>query len=94
LVLRGTRLITDDAIAAPVRTWLRNRFGYRGRVAYLIGCPWCLSIWIAGAVVPVAYFYGHTTGFTIAGLIGLLSYAAGICATWLDGGAHIVTEED
>ena len=89
LTARITRLITDDYILGWLRAAVIGRWGPLSKPAYLIGCPWCMSIWVAGAVVPIAYYYGHTAAYTIAGLIALLSWLVGICAKWLDADLQV-----
>ena len=44
---RLTRLAMEDKITEDVREAVYERFP-SGKVAYLLSCPWCLSIW-AGA---------------------------------------------
>lgn len=62
---RLTRLVLRDEITAPVRRpvveWaLTSRAPYgvgppfaHPRLAYLLGCDWCVSIWAASVVVAV-----------------------------------------
>jgi hypothetical protein len=48
-VYRLTRLVTDDELTDPLRTWV---FKHRGETAqYFVTCPWCVSVWFAFAVV-------------------------------------------
>src|SRR5262245_13518348 len=46
-VARLTRLVTADAITLPFRRWVVNRWGEDSRIAYLVHCSWCTSLWIA-----------------------------------------------
>lgn len=46
---RITRLITEDKIAEPFRDWVEGRFP-NSKVAYLVSCPICVSMWAAVAV--------------------------------------------
>lgn len=64
--VRAARLITEDEILAPARErvleWALPRqpdpedprpvYGQGGhpRIAYLITCPWCVSVWAAAAL--------------------------------------------
>jgi len=51
---RVTRfLILDDLIERP-RIWVYMRLSRWPKVLELAGCPWCLSVWIAGALTAVA----------------------------------------
>lgn len=53
-VYRLAVLVTRDHITDP----LRVAIGRRSQRAYLfITCPWCVSIWIGGAVVALTRFY-------------------------------------
>lgn len=46
-VHRLTRLATEDEITEPVRQRITTA-APEGRLAYLVTCPWCVSMW-AGA---------------------------------------------
>lgn len=47
-VYRLTKLVIDDKITEPLRDWVFAQPGVEeGRgVAYLLQCPWCVSIWV------------------------------------------------
>jgi hypothetical protein len=47
---RLTELATTDEITRPVREWAGKR---GGRIAYLAGCPRCVSVW-AGLAILIA----------------------------------------
>lgn len=56
--LRLTRLVVSDTVAEPIRhrvlSWAetpRDGAMAHPRVAELLGCSWCTSIWTAAAVV-------------------------------------------
>jgi hypothetical protein len=52
-VYRATRLATQDEISRPFRE-RANRDLYRAghrQLAYLIECPFCISVWLSGALV-------------------------------------------
>jgi hypothetical protein len=54
-VYRLTRLVVRDEfppVARP-REWVIRRLGADHPVAYLVECPWCMSFWVAAAVVVV-----------------------------------------
>lgn len=46
---RITRLITEDKITEPIRDWVEGTFP-GSKVAYLVSCPLCVSVWAAGAI--------------------------------------------
>lgn len=61
---RGTKLVMDDEITAELRekaidqlsTFAQENPRYAALAAkleYLIGCPWCVSIWVGGALAIV-----------------------------------------
>lgn len=53
---RLTRLITEDTITAPLRTWVMRKAGGPDTMAYTwIKCPWCVGLWIAFAVTLTAW---------------------------------------
>jgi hypothetical protein len=83
--LRITRFITDDYLTRNVRAFFIRRFGPEHDVAYLVGCPWCLSIYIGGALGTVGWFYGQHPGFLIPAACLTISWLVGIASTWLDG---------
>lgn len=49
-VSRITRLITEDKITEPLRDSIEGRFS-GSRLAYLVTCPLCVSVWAGAAVV-------------------------------------------
>lgn len=85
LTARLSRLLTVDYLTRHIRAFVIGRLGPDHDLAYGIACPWCSSIWIAGAVFPVAYFYGEHAGFLIPAAALSASYLYGIVATNLDG---------
>lgn len=56
-VVRATKILTKDEIALPYRTWIVKKFGKDSGIAYWAHCPWCTSIWVAGAFVSLAVFW-------------------------------------
>ena len=47
---RLTKLVIDDKIAEPLRNEVLKRVPDDGKIAYLLTCPWCVSIWTGTAV--------------------------------------------
>jgi hypothetical protein len=87
-VYRLAILITKDTITEPLRdriiampkTWSSpaERISPRPRLAAFITCPWCVSIWIAAAVValtnfaPTPWQYA-ALGLALSGVTGFLA---------------------
>lgn len=85
LTARATRLITDDYLTRRFRMWIVRLAGPESSIAYLIGCPFCLSMYIAGGAYTLGYFYGHTAAFVIVAGALTASWIAGQAASYLDG---------
>ncbi|MEW1753040.1 hypothetical protein ACIQU1_14770 [Streptomyces angustmyceticus] len=81
---RITRFLTKDTLAAGFRSWVAGRFGDDSKPAYLVGCSWCSSIWVAAVMAPLAHWTGGTAGFRIAATALSLSYLTGLASRWLD----------
>lgn len=49
---RVTRLLVADAFPpiARARSWFSAKGDWQ---EYLVGCPWCMGVWVAGAVTAV-----------------------------------------
>jgi len=81
-IARLTTLAIDDKILeAPrnaLRRWLLTRD--HGQLWYLTTCPWCLSIWISAATIPVIYAYGQTAWLEIPGMVLAASEITGLIA--------------
>lgn len=85
-VVRVTRFVNLDVLFEPVRAWVEGRFGADSKVAYLLSCPWCASIWVAAVVMPAAYLAaGHAfTPFEVGASVLVASYAAGVADRFLE----------
>lgn len=65
-VYRVTRLIIQDEILDGPRDWAYSKVKRGGKLEYLLGCPWCMSFWVA---IPLAILYiVSPTGMMVAGL--------------------------
>lgn len=84
LTLRVTRFLNSDVLAQPFRDWVDRRFGDASKIAYLIACPWCASIYVAAAVMTIAYLYGETPAFIITAAAATASYVTGLVSINLD----------
>lgn len=83
-VARITRFLNSDVLAGPIRAWAIRRWGPDSQAATLIECPWCASIWIAAAVIPLAWWFGTATWFALPAAVLSASYAYGLLASNLD----------
>lgn len=79
---RVTRFVTADALFDPVRDRLEDIFAKRNldRLAYLISCDWCLSIWVAPVPAAMVIFWPDNRAvlftlfvLTFSAISGLLS---------------------
>jgi hypothetical protein len=61
-VHRLTRLVTEDTITGAPRDWIFER---GGRLAELIACPWCVSVYTAAGWAVFA-----VTAPTVAAPVG------------------------
>lgn len=52
-VHRVTRFVTKDSFppVARVRAWIERRGDYASWQAYLVTCPWCVSIYVSTGMV-------------------------------------------
>lgn len=73
-------LVTSDVITARPRdafvTSLKSNSHHM--LAYMLLCPWCVSIWLALPAAPVIYAYGKSPWLFVPALALALSAAAGI----------------
>lgn len=42
---RLTKLVMEDRLTEDFRNLIYERFPRDSKLAYLIGCPWCVSVW-------------------------------------------------
>lgn len=84
-VTRLTRLIVEDRIAIALRQWTVRKWGEDSKPAYLIHCPWCVSLWVSAPVMAAASLYPNR--WVIAALaIPAASMVAGLLLdTWNRG---------
>lgn len=85
---RLVRLVTDDYITRHVRAFFIRRYGPDNDLAYLLGCPWCVSIYICGGMFSAAWFWGWHPAYLIVTAALTASYLIGTVAT-LVGSAEV-----
>jgi Protein of unknown function (DUF1360) len=84
-VARITRFVNSDDLASSVRTAVLRRYGPDSYFYTLLSCPWCLSIWVAAAVVPLAWYCGESAAFQIpAAALSISQLYALAAANWDD----------
>jgi hypothetical protein len=80
-VARVTRLIVEDEILAEPRMWALMRLDENGKLAYLLVCPWCMSVWVgAGASAAWWAWGGHRWFLAVVAALAF-SYVAGFLAS-------------
>lgn len=81
-VARLSRLLVVDEIAAGLRRAALRRLDPDRpldlKVAYLIYCQWCQSIWVGAAVMPLAVMFPGSMPLRIALSVLAASQIAGI----------------
>lgn len=75
-------LLTSDVITERPRDAIVTALKERGRnmLAYMLLCPWCISIWLAIPAAPIIYAYGDSPWLFVPALGLALSAAAGALA--------------
>jgi hypothetical protein len=48
--------------------------------AYMIGCPWCMSIYLGAGAAPLAYLWGARPWLFVPALALAISYTVGFLA--------------
>lgn len=75
-------LITMDTITVRPRDAVVEALKERrhNMLAYMLLCPWCVSIWLAIPAAPIIYAYGNSPWLFVPALGLALSAAAGALA--------------
>lgn len=76
-VYRITRLVTTDRVADRWRAPLVAR---GGRAGYFVTCPWCVSVWLAAAWLPLLLLAPRVA--LAAGAVLAFSAVAGLLSSW------------
>jgi len=65
---RATRLIVEDTIFEPQREWVLSKLfgsGWKDLLAYLLTCTYCMSVWIAAAMLAVYSLVQYGSWFVV-----------------------------
>jgi hypothetical protein len=79
-VARVTRLVNADRITQAPRDAIVRRLDPDGLAAYMVFCPWCVSVYVGAAGGAAWWAWGDTRIFTAAVLALAASHAAGLLA--------------
>lgn len=79
------RLVNDDEIAAPLRSWAVHRWGEGGKIPYLLHCPWCAGLWISIALAIFAWLAGLCNLAEAALIAPAAAYLGAIARSMIEG---------
>lgn len=71
---RGTQLVLHDRILEPFRKVMKRLGEYP---AYLVGCPWCISVWV-GLLIMAGLRWATTVTWFLVGALALSLLAVAI----------------
>lgn len=80
-VARLTGLITEDKITEPVRIRVLDRLEEDSKLAYLMTCPWCVSIYLGVLAAPLLWWHSDNPAVMIPATVLALSQAVGMTAS-------------
>lgn len=83
-VARLTRLLVSDKLTVGIRQWVVRKWGPDSMASYLIHCPWCMSVWLAIPLMPVAALFPNRWVIAVLA-IPAASYLAGFLANREEG---------
>ncbi|WP_182349311.1 hypothetical protein [Tomitella gaofuii] len=97
-VARLTKLVNNDVATDWLRLWAARKWGADSTVSYFLGCPWCVSLWVATIVgsvgILVANLHLHTgvSWWWLPLIAPAASHLTGLAARWLDDDVEIVDD--
>jgi hypothetical protein len=80
---RLTKLIMEDKITEDFRNLIYEKFPKDSKLAYLIGCPWCVSIW-AGLTIFTLRRISPETANVVSGLLAASAVTGVVYTKGLD----------
>lgn len=78
---RITRVITTDTVTAQLRTSVVQRLGAESKLAYLVHCDWCVSIYVGAATATTWHLTGGSAWFQVPALALAASHLTGFLAS-------------
>jgi len=75
---RLARLLSVDEIFRPARERVIDRAGADSQIAYLVTCPWCISVWSSPPLIAAAVWWPQNRVVWIVALSLAASGFAGI----------------
>lgn len=80
---RLTKMIMEDRITEDLRALVYAKFPRESKISYLMGCPWCLSIW-AGAAIFTLRKVSPETANIVSGLLAASAVTGVVYTKGLD----------
>lgn len=79
-VARIVRFINYDTLLDPLRITAARIFGPDSKVEYFIGCPWCVSIWVAAPTAWLPLFFADNRAVQYVAIVLAASHLVGLFA--------------
>lgn len=80
---RLTKLIMDDKITEDFRALIYSKFPRDSNIAYLLACPWCVSIWAGIAIFGLRRVSPETANL-VSGLLAASAVTGVVYTKGLD----------
>lgn len=65
---RLTRLVMEDRLTEDLRNLIYSNFPRDSMLSYLIGCPWCVSVWAGLAIFALRQISPETANIVSGAL--------------------------
>lgn len=79
----------DGSVRPGLVSVLERRRARWSAVSYFLGCPWCVSMWVAGLTAWVPLWHAGNPVAVYAGVVLAASHVVGVAAGLADGGEDI-----
>jgi hypothetical protein len=80
-VVRLTGLVIEDEVTEPIREWVLDRVPDDGKLAYLITCPWCVSIYLGAVAAPLAWWHSDNPAVMLVAIALAMSQISGMTSS-------------